>query len=59
MTLDEDLPQTRPGDRPRAIFSNQDFRLLRAALADYARSCENPADSRLAGQLLHRLGRAG
>ena len=49
----------RPTERPRAIFSNADFRLLRTAVAEYARTCEDPEESRHSATLLHRLGRAG
>ncbi|MHA6317855.1 hypothetical protein ACXYN8_09360 [Altererythrobacter sp. CAU 1778] len=59
MSHDEDMPQSRPDERPRAIFSNQDFKLLRTAVAEYARNCEDPAESQRYANLLHRLGRAG
>jgi hypothetical protein len=44
-------------ERPRAIFSTQDFRLLRAAVAEYAKTCKDPADAVKCANLLHRLGR--
>ena len=50
--------QTEP-ERSRAIFSTQDFRLLRAAVVEYAKTCENPDDAAKCANLLHRLGRVG
>ena len=43
--------------RPRAIFSTQDFNLLRSAVTEYARTCKDPAESAKCANLLHRLGR--
>ena len=43
--------------RPRAIFSTQDFRLLRAAVAEYAKTCKDSAEVVQCANLLHRLGR--
>ena len=45
--------------RSRAIFSTQDFHLLRVAVAERARNCKDPAESVKYANLLHRLGRAG
>ena len=45
--------------RSRAIFSTQDFRLLRVAVAQYARTCDDQAEAVKYANLLHRLGRAG
>ena len=45
--------------RPRAIFSTQDFHLLRVAVTEYARNCEDRAEAVKYANLLHRLGRAG
>lgn len=53
------MTETEPTQRPRAIFSTQDFALLRTAVAEYARNCEDPAESNKYANLLHRLGRAG
>lgn len=53
--------QTRPDERsarPRAIFSNADFPMLKTAVAHYARTCEDPAEATRYANLLHRLGRA-
>ncbi|QQN73244.1 hypothetical protein [Croceicoccus sp. YJ47] len=50
---------TKTAERPRAIFSNSDFPLLKTAVAAYARNCEDPAESQKYANLLHRLGRAG
>ena len=55
----DNRPARSAQDRPRAIFSNADFRLLRTAVAEYARTCEDPEESRQYANLLHRLGRAG
>ncbi|WP_172799932.1 hypothetical protein [Croceicoccus bisphenolivorans] len=46
-------------ERPRAIFSNADFPMLKTAVAHYARTCEDPAEATRYANLLHRLGRAG
>ena len=45
-------------ERPRAIFSKADFPLLKNAVANYARTCEDPAEASRYANLLHRLGRA-
>ncbi|GGD52290.1 hypothetical protein [Croceicoccus pelagius] len=50
---------SRPEQRPRAIFSNADFPMLKTAVAHYARTCEDPAEANRYANLLHRLGRAG
>ena len=42
--------------RPRAVFSNEDFRLLQIALIHYVRTTEDPEERKYAN-LLHRLGR--
>jgi hypothetical protein len=43
--------------RPRAVFSNEDFRLLRHAVAEIIRNSEDTAMSRKMSNLHHRLGR--
>jgi hypothetical protein len=42
--------------RSRAVFSNEDFRLLRTAVVHYARTSMDPEGPKYAN-LLHRLGR--
>lgn len=42
--------------RPRAVFSNEDFRLLQTAVMHYVRTAADP-EERKYGNLLHRLGR--
>lgn len=48
-----------PQTRPRAIFTTDDFRLLREALAHYLRTAPDAPDSNKAAALYHRLGRIG
>jgi hypothetical protein len=45
--------------RPRAIFSTQDFQLLRVAVGEYAKTCTDPSLAAKYASLLHRLGRVG
>lgn len=45
----------QPG-RARALLSNQDFTLLRAALASHARATEEPDELARISALYHRLG---
>lgn len=47
--------QRQPG-RARALLSNKDFTLLRAALASHARATEEPEELARIGALYHRLG---
>jgi len=42
--------------RPRAVFSTEDFRLLHTALRHYVRTGEDHEINKY-GNLLHRLGR--
>ncbi len=53
-----DRPQPAPN---RAVFSTEDFQLLRAALAHYLQQAEIKAgpDVEKYGRLYHRLGRIG
>ncbi len=47
-----------PGQqRPRAVFSTQDFELLRAAVSEHIRHCKDPEESDKYAHLLHRLRR--
>ena len=45
--------------RARAVFSTEDFRLLRNAVAHYARTNREDPDSVKYANLFHRLGRVG
>lgn len=42
--------------RARALLSNNDFRLLRAALASHAQASEDPEEIARIAALYHRLG---
>lgn len=42
--------------RARALLSNNDFRLLRAALASHARATDEPEELARINALYHRLG---
>jgi hypothetical protein len=45
--------------RSRAVFSTEDFKLIREALADYTkRIADDPRSSKFSS-LYHRLGRVG
>lgn len=49
------MPQDR--DRPRAVFSTEDFALMKEAVGDYVRRvADDPKSVKLSG-LYHRLGR--
>ncbi|WP_374529458.1 hypothetical protein [Novosphingobium sp.] len=50
--------QTEPRQptRARALLSNNDFRLLRAALATHAQASEDPEEISRIAALYHRLG---
>ena len=48
-----------PQTRPRAVFTTDDFRLMRDALAHYLKSSPGNGDMRKAASLYHRLGRVG
>jgi hypothetical protein len=45
--------------RPRAVFSTDDFRLMREALAHYIRTVPDGPESVKYASLFHRLGRVG
>ncbi|MFM2301892.1 MAG: hypothetical protein RLZZ84_1628 [Pseudomonadota bacterium] len=42
--------------RARALLSNNDFRLLRAALASHAQASDDPEEIARIAALYHRLG---
>ena len=48
-----------PQSRPRAVFTTDDFRLMREALAHYLKSSPGNSDTSKAASLYHRLGRVG
>ena len=43
--------------RSRAVFSTEDFSLLRTAVADYLQKVKDTPDSMKFANLYHRLGR--
>lgn len=43
--------------RARAVFSTDDFQILRAAIADYMQKVADQPESIKAAALYHRLGR--
>lgn len=45
--------------RPRAVFSTQDFRLLKKAVGVYLEQIKDDPDSIKFANLYHRLGRLG
>lgn len=44
-------------DRPRAVFSIEDFKIMREALAHYLQTTDAGSDSVKFASLYHRLGR--
>lgn len=44
-------------ERPRAVFSTQDFELLRTAVSEHIRTCKDPDEADKYAHLLHRLRR--
>lgn len=53
--------ETRPTEpqRSRAVFSQEDFKLLQAAVAHYLRDTKDAPDAFKYSNLYHRLGRVG
>ncbi len=45
--------------RPRAVFSNEDFKLIRTAIEHYLGVIKDEPQSTKYGHLYHRLGRLG
>lgn len=45
--------------RARAVFSTEDFELLKVAVADYLQKVKDKPESIKYGALYHRLGRLG
>lgn len=56
MTTDT-IEQTRAPTRSRAVFSQEDFGLIRTAIAHYLREVQEQPDSIKYANLYHRLGR--
>jgi len=50
-------PTARAPERVRAVFSTEDFQLLRVAVAHYLQQSSDDALTRKYGRLYHRLGR--
>ncbi len=58
----EPEPETITGPEParaRAVFSTEDFQLLRTAVAAYIKVVQDEPDSIKYSNLYHRLGRLG
>ena len=53
-----DEPSPEPA-RARAVFSTEDFRLLRTAVVHYLQEVKDSPDSIKYSNLYHRLGRLG
>ncbi len=56
MTTDT-IEQTREPTRSRAVFSQEDFGLIRTAIAHYLREVQDQPESVKYANLYHRLGR--
>lgn len=51
-------PTTSPSQqRPRAVFSQEDFQLIRVAIQSYLREIGNAPEALKYSSLYHRLGR--
>lgn len=50
---------TREPQRSRAVFSTEDFRLMKTAIAEYIRRDPDAPESVKYSNLYHRLGRLG
>ena len=57
-TITADEPSSGPG-RARAVFSTEDFKLLRTAVVHYIQEVKDSPDSIKYSNLYHRLGRLG
>lgn len=56
MTFEHTVEKREP-ERVRAVFSTEDFQLLRVAVAHYLRQEKDAPDLTKYGNLYHRLGR--
>jgi hypothetical protein len=50
-------PAPKHPERSRAVFSQQDFELIRTAIAHYLKDSDNGTDATKYSNLYHRLGR--
>ncbi len=58
MTTDSTAQQREP-KRARAVFSTEDFQLLRVAVAHYLHEARDTPNLKKYGNLYHRLGSLG
>ena len=56
---DEQKPHPSEPQRSRAVFSQQDFNLIRTAITHYLRDVEDKTELMKYTNLHHRLGRVG
>ena len=56
MTVEQPIAKREP-ERVRAVFSTEDFQLLRVAVAHYLGHAKEAPDRTKYGNLYHRLGR--
>lgn len=56
-----DITPSHPSEpqRPRAVFSQQDFKLIRVAISHYLKEIEDRTEAVKYSNLDHRLGRIG
>lgn len=61
MTTDTETrePETREPQRSRAVFSNEDFSLIKEAIGHYIKEIADEPRSAKFSNLYHRLGRVG
>ena len=61
MITTQTTPQPATGEpsRARAVFSTEDFRLLKTAVLTHLRAVEDSPESIKYSNLYHRLGRLG
>ena len=57
MTTNE--PQPNGPERSRAVFSTEDFRLIREAVGTHLQAIKDQPESIKYANLFHRLGRVG
>lgn len=57
--MTNEAPATPEPARARAVFSTEDFGLLRTAVAHYLQAIQDEPDSVKFSNLYHRLGRLG
>ena len=51
------IAPTQTMERPRAVFSQQDFELIRVAISHYLQDAEDVPEARKLSNLYHRLAR--